>query len=109
MVVEFSQNFLKELKKHANKSQAIALVKKLALTTHSDGDFVALVANIVIREKRDKTFRYYFIVKNDIKYVITKDELNQMLVKFVALSKKYNQQNVIDKLKKDLQQFGFTV
>lgn len=107
MVVEFSKNFLKELQKYATKSQAESLVKKLAKTSPSDGDYVALIGNIIIREKRNATLRFYFIVQNTIKHVITKDELNDMLVKFVALSKKNNQQKVIDTLKKDLQKFGF--
>jgi hypothetical protein len=107
VVVEFSKEFLKQLQKHATKTHAISVVKKLSTTSPSDGDFVALVSNIVIREKRDNTFRFYFIVQNNIKHVITKEELNMMLVKFVALSKKNNQQAVIDKLKADLQKFGF--
>lgn len=107
MVVEFSRDFVKLLQKHVNKKQASTLVKKLAQTSPSDGDYVALVGNIVIREKRDKTFRFYFIVQNNVKHVITKEELSEMLVKFVALSKKNDQQNVIDKLKSDLQKFGF--
>jgi hypothetical protein len=107
LVVEFSKDFLKELKKHVTKAHAVTLVKKLAKTTPSDGDYVALIANVIIREKRDGTFRFYFIVQNNLKHVITKAELNDMLVKCVALSKKNNQQDVIDKLKADLQKFGF--
>ena len=45
MVIEFSEQFIKELKKHSSKIEAKMLVKKLALTSPSDGDFVALVAN----------------------------------------------------------------
>jgi hypothetical protein len=107
MVALFSIAFLKELKKHAAQAEAKTLVKKLALTSPSDGDFVALVAHIVIREKRLKTFRFYFIVAEDKKHIITKEELKEFIIKFVALSKKNNQQQVIDKLKEDLQRFGF--
>ena len=109
MVVEFSREFLKALKKYASKSEAGTIVKKLSKTSPSDGDFVALVANIVIREKRLKTFRFYFIVDEGKKHIITKEELKQFLIKFVALSKKNDQQEVIDKLKQDLQKFGFRV
>ncbi|MFT4261270.1 MAG: hypothetical protein ACMXX9_02445 [Candidatus Woesearchaeota archaeon] len=107
MVVEFSKNFIKELKKHTSKIDAKELVKKLALTTPSDGDFVALIHNIVLREKRLKSFRFYFVVQDSKKHVITKEELNDLIIKFVALSKKNNQQHVIDKLKEDLKKFGF--
>ncbi len=107
MVVEFSRAFLKLLKKHITKAEAKVLMKKLAMTTPSDGDFIAMVANIVIREKRQKTFRFYFVVGEKRKHVITKDELREFLIKFVALSKKNNQQEVIDKLKEDLKTYGF--
>ena len=107
MVVEFSKQFIKELKKHISKTEAKTLVKKLAETTPSDGDFVALIANIVIRERRLKTFRFYFITDDTRKHVVTKEELKEFLIKFVALSKKNNQQEVIDKLRSDLKQFGF--
>lgn len=107
MVVEFSKEFVKELKKYASKSEAKKLVHKLAQTSPSDGDFIALITNIVIREKRLKTFRFYFIQQNNTKHIITKSELNKMFIKFVALSKKNNQQEVIDKLKNDLKKFGF--
>lgn len=107
MVVEFSKQFIKELKKHTSKTEAKTFVRKLAKTTPAEGDFVALISNIAIREKRLKTFRFYFIVDEKRKQVITKIELKEFLIKFVALSKKNNQQDVIDKLKDDLKQFGF--
>jgi hypothetical protein len=108
-MVEFSKEFIKELKKHTSKTEAKSLVKKLAKTTPSDGDFIALISNIVIREKRLNTFRFYFIVKDDKKHVITKEELKELIIKFVALSKKNNQQEVINKLKEDLKKVGFSL
>ena len=107
MVVEFSKEFIKELKKHTSKTQAKLLVKKLALTSPSEGDFVAMISSIVIREKRLKSFRFYFIIKDTKKHIVTEEEIKNLIIKFVALSKKNNQQEVIDKLKEDLRKFGF--
>jgi len=109
MVVKFSKQFIKDLKKYASKSEAKTIVKKLSKTSPSEGDFVALITNIVIREKRLKTFRFYFIIQDDKKQIITKKELKEFIIKFVALSKKNNQQEVINKLKNDLKQIGFKV
>jgi hypothetical protein len=109
MVVEFSKSFIKALKKHALKAEAKRLVQRLAETTPGEGDFVALVANIAIREKRLKSFRFYFIIDNERQQVITKEELAQFLIKFVALSKKNNQQEVINKLKEELKAAGFSL
>lgn len=106
-MVEFSKQFLKELKKHVAKAKAKKLLRTLAKTTPSEGDFVAQITNIIIREKRAKTFRFYFIIQDAQKHIITKEELREQLIKFVALSKKNNQQAVINKLKEDLQAFGF--
>lgn len=107
MVVEFSKDFLKELKKHSSKTEAKNLVLKLSKTTPSEGDLVTIIEYIAIREKRLKTFRFYFIIDKDTKHVITHEELSDFMIKFVALIKKNNQQNIIDKLKKDLKKFGF--
>lgn len=108
MVVEFSKLFIKELKKYTAKKEAKNLVRKLSETTPSEGDLVATVANIVIREKRLKTFRFYFILDEAKKHVVTEDELKEFIITFVALSKKNNQQDVIDKLKRDLKEHDFT-
>lgn len=102
MVVEFSKLFLKELKKHISKIDAKLLLKKLAKTTPAEGDFISIIDNIVIREKKHGSFRFYFIIDDKKKHIITKDEFKEFLIKFVALSKKNDQQEIIDKLKKDL-------
>ena len=109
MVVEFSTQFLKELQKHKAIGEAKKLLMQLAQTSPSDGDFIAIVANIVIREKKEKSFRYYFIVQDTKKHIVTKEELSELLIKFVSLSKKNNQQDVINKLKKQLLDYGFTL
>lgn len=107
MVVEFSRRFLKDLKRLASKQEARKIVRRLAKTTPSDGDFVALVSHIVIREKRHGSFRFYLIISDEKKHIITRDELKEFLIKFVALSKKDNQQQVIDKLRDDIRRCGF--
>ncbi len=107
MVVEFSKKFIKSLQKVVSQAEAKRLVRKLSSTSPSDGDFVTMVSGIVIREKRLKTFRFYFIFENAKKHVVSLDELKDLIIQFVALSKKNNQQHVIDKLKDDLSRFGF--
>ncbi len=109
MVVEFSRDFVKSLKKYSSKTESKRLIRKLSATTPSEMDFVTSVANIVIREKRIKSFRYYFINDQDRRHIITKEELDYFLIKFVALSKKNNQQQVINNLKEELQRFGFEI
>lgn len=107
MVVEFSKGFIKELKKHSSKSEAKTTIEKLSNTSPAEGNFITIISNIVIREKKLKTFRFYFIVDQEKKHILSKDELKDFLIKFVALSKKNNQQEIIDKLKEDLKKFSF--
>jgi len=106
-MVEFSKKFLKELKKHSSKAEAKTLLQKLSQTTPSEGDFIIHITGITLREKRLKSFRYYFIVKEKEKHVVTRVELEEFFIKFIAMSKKNNQQVVIDKLKEDLKKVGF--
>ena len=86
MVVRFTEGFEKELKKRLSKTEARSVVLNLAKTKPTDGDFVSVVADVLLKEKRLKSFRFYFVQE---------------------LSKKNNQQDIIDKLKEDLKTFGF--
>ena len=107
MVVLFSSNFEKELKKKTRQTEAKEIVKILMKTKPTDGDYLALVKNVLIRERKLKTFRFYFVQQNDKVEIMTKEEISDRILKFVALSKKNNQQDIIDKLKKELLEFGF--
>lgn len=107
LLIKFSKKFVKELTKIFSKSKAIAKIKQLEKTKEDSGKFVALANGIEIRELKDKSFRFYFIQKNGKYEFITEEEFSKKIIQFVALSKKNNQQKVIDKLKEDLQKFGF--
>jgi hypothetical protein len=109
MVVNFSEGFLKELKKHTGKKKAKQLIMKLMKTVSSDGKFIALVKNVLIKERKLKSFRFYFVMQQDRIEIMTRQEIKDRIIKFVALSKKNNQQEVIDKLKKDLIENGFSI
>lgn len=107
MLVKFSKKFVKELTKVMSKYRAIAKIKQLEKTKENSAKFVALVNRIEIRELKEKSFRFYFVRKSGQYEFITEDEFARKIIQFVALSKKNNQQEVIDKLKEDLQRFGF--
>ena len=106
VIVRFSEGFEKELKKNCSKSEAKSTVKTLADTKPTDGDYIALVANVLLKERRLKTFRFYFVQKNTQIQFLSKEELKDHILKFTGMSKKNNQQKVIDRLKEDLKRFG---
>ena len=107
MVVRFTEGFEKELKKHFSKIEARSAVLNLAKTKPTDGDFVSVVADVLLKEKRLKSFRFYFVQENQKIQFLSKEEIKQHVLQFIALSKKNNQQDIIDKLKEDLKTFGF--
>lgn len=104
--VRFTEGFEKELKKATSKPEAKGIVKKLAGTKPTDGDFIALVGDVLLKEKKLKSFRFYFVQSKEQLHYLSKEELKTHLLTFIALSKKNNQQEVIDKLKEDLKRFN---
>lgn len=106
MVVQFTYSFEKALKKALSKTEAKKVVEKLLKTKPTDGKFVSVVANIMIRERKEGSFRFYFIQRNTDVRFLTAEELSAHILKFIELSKKNNQQKVIDRLKEDLDKAG---
>lgn len=106
--VRFSEDFEKLLRKHCSKQEAQTFVKKLAKTTPTDGDYISLVGGVLLKERKIKTFRFYFVQDSTRIEFLSEEELKQRVLLFISISKKNNQQAVIDKLKQDLQKQGFS-
>jgi len=107
VIVRFTDAFEKELKKQCSKAVARKIVEKLRVTKPTDGDHIALVTGVLLKERRINTFRFYFIQHNTRLEYLSEEELKNHVLQFIALSKKNNQQAVIDKLKDDLEKAGF--
>jgi hypothetical protein len=65
------------------------------------------VAGIVIKELRYENFRFYFITDGHVLKFGTDDELSQLLIKFVRMSEKKDQQKTINKIRDILKSMGF--
>lgn len=65
------------------------------------------VAGIVIKELPYEKFRFYFITDGHILKFGTEDELASLLIKFVKMSEKKDQQKTINKIKDILKSMGF--
>ena len=81
---------IKELKNNPNKGKVIGHVGK---TT--------------IRELKYQTFRFYFLIESDKLILFNSQNLQDLLIKFVKMSKKNNQQKAIDEIKQILSKIGF--
>jgi len=70
------------------------------------GKPVGNVSGIVIKEIRYKSFRFYFITDGFKIKMLDEKELNDILIKFVRMSDKKDQQKVIDEIKIILRKIG---
>lgn len=71
------------------------------------GKALGHIGNIVIKELKYESFRFYFITDGHKLKFVTGEELKNLLIKFVKMSDKDNQQRVIDEIKIILKKVGF--
>lgn len=71
------------------------------------GKKVGKVGPILIKELKYETFRFYFILNGYELQLVSSGELNTLLIKFIKMSKKTNQQEIIEEIKKILIKLGF--
>jgi hypothetical protein len=70
------------------------------------GKPIGNVGNIIIKELRYKSFRFYFITDGYKLKVLDEKELTDLLIKFVRMSDKKSQQKTIDEIKSVLRSLG---
>ena len=75
-------------------------------TNPQKGKVLGHVGNMSIRELRYKNFRFYFILDGHKLYLFGKNEINELLIRFVKMSNKNNQQKTIDEIKAILGKIG---
>ena len=90
------------------KKEAVEIL--LLLRTLEDnpkkGKELSAVGKILIKEIRYKNFRFYFVTEGyKIKFLKT-EELKDLLIKFVRMSKKKDQQKTIEEIKHALRTLG---
>ena len=70
------------------------------------GDNITSVGDILLKEIRYKNYRFYFITDGFKLKFLKLDELSDLLIKFIRMSDKTNQQKVIDDIKRVLKTLG---
>lgn len=101
----------KKLEEEINKKfksesiQIFDLMRSLEEYPHK-GKVVGQVGGIAIKEIKYNTFRFYFITDGFKIKLLGKDELEDLLIKFIRMSDKKTQQKVIDEIKHILKNFG---
>ena len=64
------------------------------------------VGNIIIKELKYKSFRFYFITDGFKLKLLKSEELTDLLIKFVRMSDKNSQQKTINEIRKVLRDLG---
>ena len=71
------------------------------------GKLLATVSNIHIKELKCKSFRFYFLTDGHVLKFGNEEEITNLLIKFVRMSDKKNQQKVINEIKEVLDNLSF--
>ena len=71
------------------------------------GRFIANVGSIVLKELKYESFRFYFITDGFKLKFLRDEELKDLVLKFIRMSKKNNQQEIIEEIKIILKKLGY--
>ena len=106
--VIIAQSLADEIKKKFNKKEAMEIANKMQSLEENPkkGKNLGSVGGLVIKEIKHKSFRFYFITdRHKLKYY-TEKELVDVLLRFVRMSDKKHQQQVINEIKEVLINIG---
>jgi hypothetical protein len=103
---ELEERINKKFKKESIK--IFELLFSLKETPHK-GKLLSQIGNIALKELRYKSFRFYFITDGYKLKFIEEDKLCNLLIKFIEMPNKKEQQETINKIKKFLSDFGKSI
>ena len=103
IILSLFEEIQKKFKGEAHK--IIDLLETLEENPHK-GKPLGNVGGIVIKEIRYKNFRFYFITDGYKLKVMDESKLVDLLIRFVEMSDKKDQQQTINEIRKILAKFG---
>lgn len=109
VVVRIDDSLIKKFEKKF-KPKELKEIKKLFFSLQENpfqGDLLYTFGAFVLKEKKYKTFRFYFIHSRTTLIIKDIEELKDELVRFIETGKKNNQQKVFDKLKDMLKKLWY--
>jgi len=98
-----------EIKKRFSKSEANKIIDNMynLETSPNKGKSLGPVGGILIKEIKYRNFRFFFITDGHKLKLMTEESLASLLIKFVRMSDKKEQQKTIDEIKTILKKIGF--
>lgn len=105
--IEIVNSLVREIKKKF-KSESHKIIDLMeSLESHPrKGKVLGNVAGILIKELRYKSFRFYFITDGFKLKCLDNESLVDVLIRFIRMSDKKNQQKVINEIREVLQKIG---
>ena len=105
--VEIVLSLFEEIQRKFNGEahKVIDLMETLEDNPHK-GKLLSNVGGIVIKEVKYKNFRFYFITDGYKLKIMDKEKLVDLLIRFVRMSDKKDQQETIGEIRKILLNFG---
>lgn len=105
--VEIIRSLLEKIKKKfkGESHQIIDLLETLEENPNK-GKLLGFVAGISIKELKYKSFRFYFIHKSTRINFLSSEELKDLLLRFVRMSDKKDQQKTINEIRDILTKMG---
>jgi len=91
------------------KKNSVRIFKHLMTLENNPqkGKALSQVSGIVVKELKYEAHRFYFITDGHILKFGTEEELAALIIKFVKMSDKKDQQKAINQIKKTLEALGF--
>lgn len=105
--VEIVRSLLDEIKqKFKGEAHEILDLLETLEDNPQKGKPLGRIGSLVIKELKYKSFRFYFIADGNKIKAFSQKELSDLLIKFVRMSDKKDQQKVIDEIKHILRTIG---
>ena len=107
--VEIHKNLKNEVLKKFKQESSIIFRQMQAIGENPHkGKPLGEVGGIVIKEIKYKSFRFYFITDGYKLRTMDQSKLVDLLIRFVRMSDKKDQQKIINEIKKILSNFGLS-
>jgi len=102
-IVEILPSLIKEIEAHFKKQgvEILEYLKSLENSPHK-GKVIGIVGGVIIKELKYNNFRFYFIADAFKLKCFDAKELTDLLLTFVRMSGKKDQQKVIDEIRRVL-------
>jgi len=105
--VEISEKLKEEIfRKFGGESRKIFSLMNSLKDNPRKGKELGAVAGVAIKELKYKSFRFYFITNGYQLRILDSDGLKELIIKFVRMSNKKEQQKTIEEIKKILRKVG---